>query len=67
MKSNDNDNNNNMTIVILKELDYTKQAMHKAIAHHSPTDAQLVLEQRAAPPGQLLPVYALDMMSYGME
>ena len=41
MKNNENDNNN-MTIVILKELDYTKQVMHNAIAHHSLTDAQLV-------------------------
>ena len=47
MKNNDNDN---MTIVILKELDYTKQVMHNAIAHHSPTDAQLVPEQRSTPP-----------------
>ena len=41
--------------------------MHNAIAHHSPTDAQLVPEQRSAPPGQLPPVYILGMMSYGME
>ena len=66
MKNNDNDNNN-MTMVILKELEYTKQVMHNAIAHHSPTDAQLVPEQRSAPPGQLPPVYILGMMSYGME
>ena len=66
MKNNNNDNNN-MTIVILKELDYTKQVMHNAIAHHSPTDAQLVLEKQSAPPGQLPPVYILGMMPYGME
>ena len=45
MKNNDNDNNNKMTILILKELEYTKQVMHKAIAHHLPTNAQLVPEQ----------------------
>ena len=43
-----------MPIIILKELNYTKQVVHNAIAHHSPTDAQLVPEQRSAPPGQLL-------------
>ena len=52
MKNNDNDNNN-MTIIILKESDYTKQVMRNAIAHHSPTDAQLVPELRSAPPSQL--------------
>ena len=56
-----------MTIIILKELEYTKQVMHNAIAHHSPTDVQLVPEQRSAPPSQLPPVYILGMMSYGME
>ena len=56
-----------MTIIILKELEYTKQVMHNAVAHHSPTDAQLVPEQRSAPPSQLPPVYILGMMSYGME
>ena len=66
MKNNDNDNNN-MTIVILKELNYTKQVVHNAIAHHSPTDAQLVPEQRSTAPSQLYPVYILGMMSYGME
>ena len=52
MKNNDNENNN-MTIVILKELNYTKQVVHNAIAHHSLTDAQLVPEPRSAPPSQL--------------
>ena len=52
--------------IIKKELEYTKQVMYNAIAHHSPTDAQLVPEQRS-PPGQLPPVYILDMMSHGME
>ena len=52
MKNNDNDNNN-MTIVILKELNYTKQVVHNAIAHHSLTDAQLVPELRSTPPRQL--------------
>ena len=47
MKNNDNDNNN-MTIV--KELNYTKQVVHNAIAHHSLTDAQLVPEPRSTPP-----------------
>ena len=56
-----------MTIIILKELEYTKQVMHNAIAHHSPTDAQLVPEQRSAPPNQLPPIYILGIMSYGME
>ena len=40
-------------MVILKELDYTKQVMHNAIAHHLPTNAQLVPEQRSTPPSQL--------------
>ena len=35
-----------MTIVMLKELNYTKQVVHNAIAHHSLTDAQLVPEPR---------------------
>ena len=54
-------------IIILKELEYTKQVMHNAIAHHSPTDAQLVPEQRSAPPSQLPPVYILGMTFHGME
>ena len=66
MKNNDNDNNN-MTIVILKELNYTKQVVHNAIAHHSPTDAQLVPKQRSAPSDQLPPVYILGVTSYGMD
>ena len=41
--------------------------MHNAIAHHSLTDAQLVPEQRSAPPSQLPPVYILGMTSYSME
>ena len=56
-----------MTIIILKELEYTKQVMHNAIAHDSLTDAQLVPEQQFTPPGQLPRVYILGMMSYGME
>ena len=28
--------------VIMKGLEYTKQVMHNAMAHHQPTDAQLV-------------------------
>ena len=52
MKNNDNEKNN-MTIVILKELNYTKQVVHNAMAHHSLTDAQLVPEPRSAPPSQL--------------
>ena len=54
-----------MTIII-KGLEYTKQVMHNAIAHHSPTDAQLVPKQWSAP-GQLHPVYILGMTSHGME
>ena len=38
-----------MTIIIIKELEYTKQVMHSTVAHHSLTDAQLVPEQRSAP------------------
>ena len=39
--------------IIIKELEYTKQVMHKAMAHHSLTDdAQLVPEQRSIPAGQ---------------
>ena len=56
-----------MTIIILKELEYTKQVMHNAIAHHSLTDAQLIPEQESTPPGQLAPVYILGMMFCGME
>ena len=56
-----------MTRIIRKELDYTKQVMHNAIAHHLLTDAQLVLEQQSTPPSQLPPVYILGMMSYGTE
>ena len=40
--------------------------MHNAIAHHLPTDAQLVTEQQFPPP-PLPPVYILDVMSHGME
>ena len=54
-----------MTIII-KGLEYTKQVMNNAIAHHLPTDAQLVPEQ-PLPPGQLPPVYILGMTSHGME
>ena len=56
-----------MSIIILKELEYTKEVMHYAITHHLPTDAQLVPEQQSTPPGQLPPVYTLSMTSYGME
>ena len=41
--------------------------MHYAIAHHLLTDAQLVPEQRSAPPSQLPPVYILGMTSHGLE
>ena len=58
-----------MTIIIIKELEYTKQVMHNAIAHHSLTDAQLVPKQQSTPPppGQLPSVYILGMTSHGME
>ena len=49
-----------MTIII-KELEYTKQVIHNAIAHHSPTAVQLVPKQRSPP------VYILDMTSHGLE
>ena len=55
-----------MTIIV-KGLEYTKQVMHNAIAHHSLTDAQLVPEQRSLHPGQLPPVYILGMTPYGLE
>ena len=42
-----------MTVIIIKELEYTKQVMHNAVAHHLPTDAQLVPEQRSTPHSQL--------------
>ena len=38
-----------MAIITIKGLEYTKQVMHNAIAHQSPTNAQLVPEQRSAP------------------
>ena len=44
-----------MTIII-KGLEYTKQVMHNAVAHHLLTNAQLVPEQRSAP-GQLPPQF----------
>ena len=53
--------------IIIKGLEYTKQVMHNAIAHHLLTDAQLVPEQQSAPPGQLPPVYILAMTSHGLE
>ena len=31
--------------MLIKELEYTKQVMHNAIAHHLLTDAQLVPKQ----------------------
>ena len=37
-------------MTIIKELEYAKQVMHNAIAHHSPTNAQLVPEQRSPRP-----------------
>ena len=57
MKSNDNDNNNNMTMVILKKLNYTKQVVHNAIAHHSLTNAQLVPEPRSPLPASSPSLY----------
>ena len=53
-------------IKIIIVLEYTKQVMHNAIAHHPPTDTQLVPEQRF-PPAPHPPVYILDMTSHGME
>ena len=43
--------------------------MHNAIAHHSLTDAQLVPEQRSAPPGQLPPSLYTghDVIWYGIS
>ena len=34
-------------IIIIKGLEYTKQVMHNAIAHHLLTDAKLVPKQRS--------------------
>ena len=54
-----------MTIII-KELEYTKQVMHNAIAHHLlPTDSQLVPEQQSPPRANSI-VYILGMTSHGM-
>ena len=53
-------------IIIIKELEYTKQVMHNAIAHRSLTDAQSVPKQRPLPT-QLPPVHILDMTSHGRE
>ena len=49
----------------MKGLEYTKQVMHNAIVHHSPTNAQLVPKQRSLP-APIPPVYILDVMSCGM-
>ena len=66
MKNNDNDNNN-MTIVILKELNSTKQVVHNAIAHHSLTDAQLVPEPRSPLPASSPSLYSgHDVIWYGI-
>ena len=53
-----------MTIIIIKELEYTKQVIHNAIAHHSLTDVQLVPKQRSAPPSQLSRVYIKAKINY---
>ena len=34
-----------IVVIIIKELEYTKQVIHNAIAHHLLIDAQLVPEQ----------------------
>ena len=47
-------------------IEYTKQVMNNAIAHHPPTDAQPVPKQQP-PPASFPPVYILSMTSYGME
>ena len=47
----------------MKELEYTKQVMHNAIAHHLLTDAQLVPEQQTLSV-QLPPVYIPGMTSH---
>ena len=54
-----------MTIILLKELEYTKQVMHNAIAHHPLTDAQPVPEQQ--PPASFPPrLYTEhDVLWYG--
>ena len=36
-----------MTIITIIELEYTKQVMHNAIAHHLVTDTKLVPEQQS--------------------
>ena len=54
-------------IIIIIELEYTKQVMHSAVAHPSLTNAQLVSEQQSTTPCQLPPVYTLGMTSHGKE
>ena len=39
-----------MTITTTKGSEYTKEVMHKAIAHHLPTDAQLAPERLSPHP-----------------
>ena len=48
--------------------EYTKQVMHSAIAHHLPTDAQLVPEQRTATPRPTPPGFIVqhDVPWYGI-
>lgn len=41
-------------IVIIKELEYTKQVMHDAVVQHLLTDAQPVPKEQPPPPGQPL-------------
>ena len=38
-----------------------KTVMHNAVAHHPLTNVQLVPEPRSVPPGQLPPVYILEI------
>ena len=53
-------------IIIIKGLEYTKQVMHNAIAHHPLTDAQSVPEHQSLP-APLFLIYILGMTSHGME
>ena len=61
-----NNYNNNMTIVIPKELNYTKQVVHNAIAHHTLTGAQTIPEPWC-PPVNFPSLYTgRDVIWYGI-
>ena len=55
-----------MTLILIKGLESTKQVMHNAIAHHTPTDTQLV-PKRQLLPAPHPPAHILGMTSHGRE